>query len=71
MLRDLYFPGNGKLFKKQLCENNKVLLSGKSVEALHPDIVSSRLHKDGVPRTERYIPLLMYQGIRNFGIEHI
>ena len=48
-----------------------MLLSGKCVEALHPDIVSSRLHKDGVPRTERYIPLLMYQGFRNFGIEHI
>ena len=48
-----------------------MLLSGKCVEALQPNIASSRLHKDGVPRTERYIPLLMYQGFRNFGIEHI
>ena len=46
-----------------------MLLSGKCVEALQPNIVSSRLHEHVMPRTERAIPLPMNQGLRQFGIE--
>jgi hypothetical protein len=57
--------------KSNLCENNKVLLSGQSVEALHPDIVSFKLHEHVMLRTEKYIPQLMSQGLRHFVIENI